>query len=686
MKFRESALAHRLLDGLEGIEIGGAAHNPFGLKTRNIDRYPGDDTIFKEAERKNCGESLQVDIVAPGDNIPLPDNCVDFVISSHVIEHFPDPIKALKEWRRIVRPGGYIYVIGPHKERTFDKDRPRTPLAELIERHAKGFPPDAEDMHWSVWITEDFVELINYLGWPILEVQDVDDKVGNGFAIVIGVEKADAAVPRVVKKERLSMTFLMGPTQTIPTNESVRILEYAKRLHSRGHHVSITTWPKFLWPAAEPFPGFDLKVPIYYDRDAEAQMLPFHLATETPRNHLGEMQFFMAYLSLLMPAIPKTDLLIAANWDCILPAWQSGKGKVVHFAQHYDEVFFAVDGDPSAGLQGNQLLKLMCRTTFQMPIYRIANSSWLSEEFRKRTGETVPFVNDGIDITHFSPMPKLSERDGIVRIVTYSGQEKWKGFQDAVAAMHEVMRNHSGKIEWHVHGFVNPDFPPDNVFAPYTFHHALNHEQLSKLYAQSDIMLCTSWHESFPLSPVEGMASGTAVITTPYGTEEYALDGDTAIVVRPRVISDFVNAIDALARMPDLRARLAGRGRAMAQSLTWDRAVDAREKLLWQIHRNETPCTSVAGFDTGISDGYGIPFEHITPDTSASEGDLLRGADGSDYVVEYGRLRRVVNPASAGLDASHAATIDLLNLMRNARGPDVTSLANFHGVKKPTTV
>ena len=29
------------------------------------------------------------------------------------------------------------------------------------------------------------VELINYLGWNIEEIQDVDDKVGNGFTIVV---------------------------------------------------------------------------------------------------------------------------------------------------------------------------------------------------------------------------------------------------------------------------------------------------------------------------------------------------------------------------------------------------------------------------------------------------------------------------------------------------------------------
>ena len=35
---RDSALAHRWLDGLRGVEIGGAAHNAFGLDTINVDR------------------------------------------------------------------------------------------------------------------------------------------------------------------------------------------------------------------------------------------------------------------------------------------------------------------------------------------------------------------------------------------------------------------------------------------------------------------------------------------------------------------------------------------------------------------------------------------------------------------------------------------------------------------------
>src|ERR1700693_852391 len=221
MKFKESALAHQLLDGLEGLEIGGSAHNSFGLKTRNVDFTP-ELTPFKQEEIKLCGTSLPVDIVSPGDQLPLEDNSVDFVVSSHVIEHFPDPIKALREWYGVVKPGGYLYIIAPHKERTFDKERPRSTLAELIERHETGKVPETLNDHCSVWISEDFVELVGWLGWNILHVQDIDDKVGNGFTIVIGVDKPGAktqptavsnvskqlSAPAVHANPHLSMSFL----------------------------------------------------------------------------------------------------------------------------------------------------------------------------------------------------------------------------------------------------------------------------------------------------------------------------------------------------------------------------------------------------------------------------------------------------------------------------------------------
>ncbi|HQN16668.1 MAG TPA: methyltransferase domain-containing protein [Bacteroidales bacterium] len=214
MKFPESPLAHKYLDGLNGIEIGGSAHNPFGLNTKNVDYSDDMTTVFKLAEIRLCGEALPVDIVAYGDNLPLDDNSVDFVISSHVIEHIFDPIKALGEWARVVRPGGYILTIAPITEFVPGENRPTTSFDELLKRNAgiileseilqrikdRAFDPgilgediingilyDTKHGHWTVFDMPLFECICNYLGLPLVEKQNVDDKVGNGFTTIIKI-------------------------------------------------------------------------------------------------------------------------------------------------------------------------------------------------------------------------------------------------------------------------------------------------------------------------------------------------------------------------------------------------------------------------------------------------------------------------------------------------------------------
>lgn len=189
--FGPSQLAKRYCVGT-GLEIGGSAFNPFELQTRNVDYTDDMNTPYKLCEIEQIGHAARVDIVASGDKIPVPDSSEDFIVSSHVLEHFPDPIGALLEWDRIVRPGGIIFMIVPHKERTFDSVRPRTPLLHLIRDYEEGATASVpEGEHEHVWITEDIVETVLWMRdntgvrWRLLEASDVDDKTGDGFTIVI---------------------------------------------------------------------------------------------------------------------------------------------------------------------------------------------------------------------------------------------------------------------------------------------------------------------------------------------------------------------------------------------------------------------------------------------------------------------------------------------------------------------
>ncbi|WP_162946519.1 methyltransferase domain-containing protein [Chitinophaga barathri] len=66
----------------------------------------------------------------------------DFILSSHNLEHFANPLKAVKEWHRVLKPGGAMLVILPDKRYTFDHLRPTTTMKHLKEDFQKDIGED----------------------------------------------------------------------------------------------------------------------------------------------------------------------------------------------------------------------------------------------------------------------------------------------------------------------------------------------------------------------------------------------------------------------------------------------------------------------------------------------------------------------------------------------------------------
>lgn len=192
MKFPPSALAARYLTGLKGVECGGSAHNSFFLDTVNVDNTDSMDTVYKKQEIELCGEAMPVDFVADASRLPFKDKSYDFVISSHMLEHVFDPINVVLEWERVASK--YIYIIVPNKEKTFDKEKPLTPIFELHQRNTGILLPKegVSDDHWTIWDSWSFRDFCMYMSGrkpnlELIEFQHTDDKVGNGIAALFQV-------------------------------------------------------------------------------------------------------------------------------------------------------------------------------------------------------------------------------------------------------------------------------------------------------------------------------------------------------------------------------------------------------------------------------------------------------------------------------------------------------------------
>ena len=94
------------------------------LRGRGLDIGAGDFKILPHAiSVDNChhaqfGISIRPDVFiqTAADLSVFGSQSMDFVYSSHLLEHMEDPAAALKEWYRLVKPGGYLILYLPHED------------------------------------------------------------------------------------------------------------------------------------------------------------------------------------------------------------------------------------------------------------------------------------------------------------------------------------------------------------------------------------------------------------------------------------------------------------------------------------------------------------------------------------------------------------------------------------------
>jgi SAM-dependent methyltransferase len=123
----EAKVARWIPRGAIGVEIGAWKSPVPGLTPVYVDRYA-------EFGGEPCRADYQGDATA----LPFHDHSLDYVVTSHVLEHVANPVAALAEWCRVLRPGGIIYLLVPDRRLTWDRFRKLTPVDHLLEDFARG--------------------------------------------------------------------------------------------------------------------------------------------------------------------------------------------------------------------------------------------------------------------------------------------------------------------------------------------------------------------------------------------------------------------------------------------------------------------------------------------------------------------------------------------------------------------
>jgi len=332
------------------------------------------------------------------------------------------------------------------------------------------------------------------------------------------------------------------------------LLEIANGLVSRGHEVTITSIG-----SPDDHKWFPLKAKINY--------VPSNKLVRRIESGLNKILGIKVYpyseIEKLARLIPDCDINVATFCLTAFSVFRSGKGVTFYHMQHYEPLFF-----------NDTYSKKLAEETYYLPLNKIANSIWLKNLMKEKYGYDLPIVNPAIDHNVF--YPRNAQKTGNkFRVLCFGKQTRWKGFPEALQAMELVMKKRND-VEFIAYGMERPSYKSS---IPYTFIKSPSDDELAKLYSSADVMICPSWYESFPLFPLEAMACGAPVVTTPYGTEDYAFHEKNCLVVPPKDPRALADAVLRLLDDEDLREEFKKEGPKTARQFTWDKTVDRVESL-----------------------------------------------------------------------------------------------------------
>ena len=111
--------ARRGAEPTVGLDLGcGDGSNLHWLRSQFARLYGSDYNLLRLMRAAKLGIDARL-FMADICNYPTEDNCFDVIFFNHVLEHIPDDVAALREVRRILKPGGLLILGVPNEGAAF---------------------------------------------------------------------------------------------------------------------------------------------------------------------------------------------------------------------------------------------------------------------------------------------------------------------------------------------------------------------------------------------------------------------------------------------------------------------------------------------------------------------------------------------------------------------------------------
>lgn len=200
------------------------------LRGRGLDVGAGDFKILPHAisvdnmNHEQFGFNVRPDVFASADKLDMfASASMDWVYSSHTLEHVDDMKATLAEWWRVVKQGGYLVLYLPHKDFYPNIGQP-------------GANPD----HKRDFLPQDVVDAMPQKGWDLIVRQERNEDMEYSFLLIFKKIQSSGTLESW-------MNSRPGKTACVVRygafGDNIQASSIFKGLKEQGYHVTVFAAP-----------------------------------------------------------------------------------------------------------------------------------------------------------------------------------------------------------------------------------------------------------------------------------------------------------------------------------------------------------------------------------------------------------------------------------------------------------
>ena len=231
----------------------------------------------------------------------------------------------------------------------------------------------------------------------------------------------------------------------------------------------------------------------------------------------------------------------------------------------------------------------------QFVLNRCDNVIVLSEYWKKTlelrlNKEKLCIVPNAVNPANFSPRTSFS----VQQVVFLADTIQRKGLKEFIEAITTLNGRENLQFRVAIAGTGPLSSLADELAEEYQniqYHGYISEEQKYRLLSSSSIYVLPSHADGLPISLLEAMAGGNAIVTTPVGSIPNLIDGENGRIVSVDDTNELIDTLESLLTSPQIVEQMSEENiREVQKSYTWQQTVQDLMEI-YQQFLNNTPKT-----------------------------------------------------------------------------------------------